>query len=287
MIITAPAKINLYLKVLSKRDDGYHQIETFFERISIFDRLSIESVRDSSTTIVCDDSRVPLGEESLMGRIARAFREKSGKKVHFYVKLEKNIPLGAGLGGGSSDAAALLKGMNSLTGFPLDEAALYEVSSQLGADIPFFVSEGSFARGTERGDIIQKVETDLEIWHILVTPPFEVSTRDIYNKISAFGLTNNRGVDRMFTAFLKQGNISGIAENLCNDLQAVTLRDFPTLEHVFSVLKTEGAKGVLLSGSGPTVFGIFGHEEVIKAEEKVRHVFPAEEGWKVFTARTY
>jgi 4-diphosphocytidyl-2-C-methyl-D-erythritol kinase len=285
MILTAPAKINLYLKVLSKRDDGYHEIETLFERISLFDNISIEPSR-RSTTITCDDAAVPTDAGSLMGRAVRLFGKETGRDLHFNIKLEKNIPVGAGLGGGSSDAAALLKGMNELSGFPLEEDALLSFAGRLGADVPFFVSDSPFAYGKGRGDIIQKINASLEVWHVVVTPPFEVSTKEVYGKVSAFSLTNTEGIDRIFTAFLDKRNISAIAENLCNDLQEVTLRDFPALKMVFSELEKEGALGVLLSGSGPTVFGIFGSEEAKKAERKLKKTFPAEENWKVSIART-
>lgn len=286
MELTAPAKINLYLKVLSKRDDGYHDIVTLFERVSLFDRIFLE-LSDFPTSIHCENPAVPTGEGSLMKRVVSLFCREAGKDIKFNVKLEKNIPISAGLGGGSSDAAALLKGMNELAGNPLGEEALFRISGQLGADVPFFLAESSFAYGRGRGDIIQSVESSLKLCHVLVSPPFEVSTRDVYEGLSAFGLTKDRGVDTMFTAFLDKGNISGLSENLCNDLQAVTLRNFPILEKVFSELKKEGAKGVLLSGSGPTVFGIFDCEEVEKAAESIRGTFPEEENWRVFTARTY
>ena len=285
MIFTAPAKINLCLKVFSKRDDGYHEIETLFERISLADQVSIEPCEET-TVIFCDNPGVPVDVNSLMGRAVRNFRKETGENLHFDIKIEKNIPIGAGLGGGSSDTAAILKGMNELSGFPLEEEALLELAGKLGADIPFFITDSRFAYGKGRGDIIEKIETPLEIWHVLITPPFEVRTKEVYGKVSAFSLTNNKGIDRIFTAFFGESNISAIAENLCNDLQELTLRDFPSLGNVFSELQKEGAKGVLLSGSGPTVFGIFGREEAMETGEKLKNVFPSRENWKVSVART-
>jgi 4-diphosphocytidyl-2-C-methyl-D-erythritol kinase len=286
MIFTAPAKINLYLKVLSKRDDGYHEIETLFERISIFDELSIEPSKDS-TLITCDDPRVPTDEGSLLGRTVKAFKRAIKEELNYKINLKKNIPIAAGLGGGSSDSASLLKGMNELAGFPLTEGELYNIASGLGADIPFFVSGKSFAYGRGRGDIIQGIESPLKMWHVLVAPPLEVPTKDIYKGLSAFSLTNNKGIDRIFTAFLNKADVSGIMENLYNDLQTVTLQDFPTVKDIFSALEKEGAGGVLLSGSGPVVFGIFSHEEAIRAADSLRQTFPDEENWKIFIANTY
>ncbi|MFQ5952325.1 MAG: 4-(cytidine 5'-diphospho)-2-C-methyl-D-erythritol kinase [Candidatus Omnitrophota bacterium] len=286
MIIAAPAKINLYLRVLSKREDGYHEIETLFERVSIFDNISIEPTT-SSTTITCDNPNVPTDDDSLMARTIAAFLEEAGTDLHFQINLEKKIPISSGMGGGSSDAASLLKGMNALAGSPLDGDTLLRVAGKLGADVPFFIADSRFAYGKGRGDVISRVESPLEIWHVLVTPPFEARTRDIYNKVSAFSLTKDEGVDRIFSAFLNGKDISAISENLCNDLQEIALENFPILEEVFSALKKEGAKGVLLSGSGPTVFGIFDREKAEKGGKNLRSIFPEEENWKVFVARTY
>ncbi len=285
MILTAPAKVNLYLRVISRREDGYHEIETLFERVSLFDRVSIEPAEDR-TIISCDDEKVPTDGDSLMARTVDAFRDRTGEKGHFRIGLEKNIPVSAGLGGGSSDAAALLKGLNELTGSPLEDNSLRDIGAVLGADIPFFLSDCSFALGTGRGDVISVVDTETSIRHIIVTPPFGVSTKDIYDKASAFDLTEERGVDRIITAFLKENDAKNIAENLRNDLQQIVLRDFPVLEEVISELREAGAQGVLLSGSGPTVFGIFGRTEAIQAEKLIRQAFRAEEGWRIFAAKT-
>ncbi|MEA3489449.1 MAG: 4-(cytidine 5'-diphospho)-2-C-methyl-D-erythritol kinase [Candidatus Omnitrophota bacterium] len=286
MIVTAPAKINLYLKILRQRDDGYHEIETLFERISIFDRISIETTREG-TVITCDDPGVPAGENSLLGKTVRAFVETAGKDLNFSVSLEKNIPVGAGLGGGSSDAAALLKGLNEISGFPLGEDDLLDISRSLGADVPFFFSDCSFGVGKGRGDIIEKLDVSASMWHVLVIPPFQVLTKDVYERITALDLTKDRDVDKMFTAFLYKNNINSLAEILRNDLQAIVLRDFPVLEKIFSELCKAGSKGVLVSGSGPTVFGIFERDEVEKAAGKMRRVFPPGENWRVCVAQTF
>ena len=267
-------------------DDGYHEIETLFERISIFDRIAIEPAKEK-TAITCTDPRVPVDENSLMGQTVKAFNERHGKDLHFRISLEKNIPVSAGLGGGSSDAAALLKGLNRIAGEPLDDGALLSMARALGADVPFFLNDCSFGYGSGRGDIIQKVETPMDIGHVLISPPFEVSTKKVYDRVSAFDLTKNTGVDKMFSAFLSENDINGLAENLRNDLQTIVLRDFPVLEKVFFELRKAGAKGTLLSGSGPTVFGIFELDRVMEAGERIRQFFSAEKDWRVYVARTY
>lgn len=286
MILTAPAKVNLCLKVIRRREDGYHDIETIFERVSVFDSVSIEPVK-GSTRITCDDPAVPVDEQSLMGRAVSAFRSRSGAEGHFRIDVKKNIPVSAGLGGGSSDAAAILSGLNQLAGSPLTRDELMLLGRELGADIPFFLSGASFACGSGRGDIIHPISSEAKLWHVMVKPPFGSDTKDVYGRLSAFDLTKEGSVDRMFTAFLSKNDIDGIAENLCNDLQIIVLRDFPVLGQVFSALGEAGAKGMLLSGSGSTVFGLFGREQAEKAAEKLRSAFKPEKGWKVFVAGTF
>ncbi|MBD3427223.1 MAG: 4-(cytidine 5'-diphospho)-2-C-methyl-D-erythritol kinase [Candidatus Omnitrophica bacterium] len=285
MEIAAPAKINLYLRVIKKLEDGYHQIETIFERISILDRVKAE-LSSSGTSISCSDENIPTGEESLLGRTVRSFRQRASLQEDFRVHIEKNIPVSAGMGGGSSDAAAVLILLNQLAGAPLGALELAEIGASLGADIPFFLSGYSYARGTGRGDVIEKVEDDRQLWHVVVTPPFGVSTKEVYGKIPAFTLTKNRLVDKMFTAFLRSNNIKGIPENFRNDLQDIVLREFPSLKRVFTALRSAGARGVLLSGSGPTVFGIFDREKADDAARYIRGEFP-EDKWRIQTARTY
>jgi len=288
MEITAPAKVNLYLKVIRERPDGYHDIETLFERISIFDMISVETAPPGETAITCADPSVPVGDDSLMARTVAYFREKAGTDTGFSISLEKNIPVGAGLGGGSSDAAALLVGLNVVEGSVLGKEDLLEIARRLGADVPFFLYDCSFGTGSGRGDEIEEVDIPLKIWHVLVNPPFEVSTKDIYNRVSAFGLTNDRAVDRIITAFPESEGVEALSKNLHNDLQAIVLQEFPLLEKVFCELEAQGAAGTLLSGSGPTVFGVFAEEEkAAAAAGELRQIFPAGDGWKIYTACTY
>jgi 4-diphosphocytidyl-2-C-methyl-D-erythritol kinase len=286
MIFTAPAKVNLYLEVRRRREDGYHDIETVFERVSIFDEVSIAPAC-GSTTIKCDDPSIPTGEKSLMARAVSVFKEKSGVREHFSIGLKKNIPVSAGMGGGSSDTATILGGLNRITGSPLSPDTLAAIGGSLGADIPFFLSGSSFAYGTGRGDMVYPLSGRPEIWHVIVNPPFGVPTKDVYGKLSAFSLTKERSVDKIFSAFLRKNDIEGIAGNLRNDLQIIVLQEFPVLKQVFSALTEAGAKGVLLSGSGPTVFGIFDSETAKKAADDLGRVFRQEEGWRIFAVKTY
>ena len=286
MIFRAPAKVNLYLEVIRRREDGYHDIETVFERVSIFDEISIEPA-SGVTTIKCDDPSIPTDEKSLMAGAVSAFKAKSGVEGYFDIEVKKKIPVAAGMGGGSSDTATILIGLNHITGSPLSPDALAAIGGSLGADIPFFLSGSSFAYGTGRGDIIYPLSGRTEIWHVIVNPPFGVPTKGVYGKLSAFSLTKKRSVDKIFSAFLGKNDIEGIAGNLRNDLQTIVLQEFPVLKQVLSALTETGAKGVLLSGSGPTVYGIFDRETAEKAADDMRRSFRKEDGWRIFAAKTY
>jgi len=285
MFITAPAKVNLFLRVLNKRNDGYHSIETIFEKVSLFDEINVDKI-DTETRIECDDPSIPVCSDSLIGLTVRLFKEKAGLSDNFAIKLKKNIPSGGGLGGGSSDAAAILRAMNTITGLKLNKTSLFDVACKLGADVPFFLSNSSFACGRGRGDIITELGIKRKMWHILVTPPFKILTKDIYGRISPFDLTKDIAPDRMLSTFLEKKNGVDLEKNLHNDLQPIVLREFPVFKKVFRELGDAGALGTLLSGSGSTVFGIFDEEDVRHAEEKLLRAFPKEENWRIYVVST-
>ncbi|MBF0216163.1 MAG: 4-(cytidine 5'-diphospho)-2-C-methyl-D-erythritol kinase [Candidatus Omnitrophica bacterium] len=285
MEFKAPAKVNLYLKVLAKRPDGYHDIETVFEKISLFDIVSVEAT-SKKTVITSNDPNIPVDNSSIMMRAASLFRDRAGNGKNFKVHLEKNIPVSAGLGGGSSDTATLLKAMNELSGSPLDTNTLNEMGGSLGADIPFFLHNHSFAYGTGKGDIISGMESMVKIWHVLINPPISVSTKEVYSLVNPLGLTNHNGVGRMFGDFLSGRDTWDIAKNLHNDLQHITLGIFPVLGETLRELMTQGAQGAIMSGSGPTVFGIFEEKEAFSAKERLREKFP-DRNWKIEVVTTY
>ncbi|MBF0253365.1 MAG: 4-(cytidine 5'-diphospho)-2-C-methyl-D-erythritol kinase [Candidatus Omnitrophica bacterium] len=285
MKILAPAKVNLYLEVIKKREDGFHEIETLFEKISLCDRLNINI--SETECIKSNDTNVPTGENSLLSNIIKAFKKKTNLNTEFNVYLEKNIPIAAGLGGGSSDAAALLKGINSLSGEALNKMQLASIASQYGADIPFFIYDESFAIGKGTGNEILPIHEHIKIEHILINPPFEVSTKEVYSKVSPFNLTKQKGTDKMFNAFLRKKDTANLAANLHNDLQAITLEKCPQLEAVLSSMEKAGAKGQLITGSGPTVFGIFDKEIIEEALILLSKEFKKEKGWRIFRAETY
>ena len=177
--LTAPAKVNLFLKVLGKRKDGYHNILTVFERITLEDRIRISKI-PSGIEIVCNKPITKNPKENLAYKAAKAILEKKKISVGVKIQIRKNIPIAAGLGGGSSDAAAVLTGINRLFRLGLDKKNLMAIGSGLGADIPFFILDETFAAGRGIGDKLAIIKSSMRFWHLLIYPGFGVSTARVY-----------------------------------------------------------------------------------------------------------
>ncbi len=288
MKIKAPAKVNLFLEVLKRRKDGFHSINTIFEKISITDEVHVE-LTGGARSITCSCEKIPVSEGSLLDRTVEAFSsEFSGCGPEFSVHVEKNIPVAAGLGGGSSDVAALLKGMNRITGGELSERRMSAIAASLGCDVPFFLSEASFAVGRGRGDEICELDFDQKLAHVVISPSLEVLSGDMYRAWDRMNLTNIQCIDRIISAFSgSEPDISALAGNFRNDLQTVVLERFPVLGALLKELLRAGALSALVSGSGPTVFGVFREEDIEKAYERLRNCDLIDGSWSLFLAKTW
>jgi 4-diphosphocytidyl-2-C-methyl-D-erythritol kinase len=272
--LRSPAKINLRLEILRKREDGYHELRTIFQKIDLCDRLHFCLKRKKGISIKVDHPGVPTGEKNLVYQAAQSILKKSGYQGGVEIEIEKRIPLGAGLGGGSSNAATALKAMNQLLRRGLSDRELMTLGGAIGADVPFFFLEGS-AIGTGIGEKLKKIQLPA-LWYILIYPGFEVSTRWAYQN---FVLTKNRFHFKFQKLFNTPENISKI---LLNDLEKVVSTEYPQIGLMKNILSSCGALGVLMTGSGPTVFGMFPtKEEATKAYRKVKNR-AAEKGWAVF-----
>ncbi len=250
----APAKINLVLRVLFRRPDGYHELFTIFQKITLFDRLKIELTETGLSLEVSGPVKVPL-EGNLCLKAAEAFLATVGVKRGVKIELYKEIPVGAGLGGGSSDAAAVLKALNELCRYPLTESDLLKLARSIGADVPFFISSQSTALARGIGDLLQPWPTH-EAWYLLVFPGFEISTTWAYQNLR---LTTRRKPPNYEPAqpLWEQG--------LVNDFETVVFEAYPVLKTIKNFLLELGAVAALLSGSGATMFGVF--EEQKKAQK--------------------
>jgi 4-diphosphocytidyl-2-C-methyl-D-erythritol kinase len=276
-VISSPAKINLFLHVTEKRPDGYHEIKTLMCPIDLLDTVTM-TFGVSATTVVCNHPEVPDGTGNIAYKAARFFYEAASLEGDVAVYIDKKIPVAAGLGGGSSNAAAVLRGLNEYYGRPLTTRQLMTVGLQAGADVPFFVfGRPAFATGI--GEKLEHVAGLPCLWVVLVHPRIEISTAWVYQNLN-LRLTiceENNNV----AGFLE--DFSSIQDVLCNDLEQVTAREFPEIESAKAAVLQAGAKGALMSGSGPTVFGLFeNRDQAVAAFEILRQ----NQTWDTFLVRT-
>jgi 4-diphosphocytidyl-2-C-methyl-D-erythritol kinase len=266
----APAKLNLRLKVIGRRPDGYHELVSLMVPVDICDMLEFQVIPEK-IELVWEGLPVPVDEHNLVQRAAAAFFDRSSVRGGISVRVSKNIPVAAGMGGGSSDAAATLLSLNHLWSGPLSPGALKDLALQLGADVPFFLDpRPSIARGV--GEILEPVERWPEFWYLIVTPRFQVSTAWVYGNLR-LGLTTNE-YDRIKDKLGKESLV--ISQFLENDLESVTSAKFPILDRIKKTLLDAGAEGALMTGSGPSVFGVFGSRN--KAEQAREEILPHDFG---------
>jgi len=248
--VFAPAKINLCLHVLGRRPDGYHELAMLMQRVALFDRLDIELVDGNDVTVGCPGLQLACGEQNIVEKAVRLLLAHVGLKQGVSVKVEKKIPAAAGLGGGSSDAAAVLQGLDELLGLGLPRSELMALGVRLGADVPFFLYEQT-AWVTGIGECLQHWPGLPPVTLVLVNPGVVVSTAWVFQSL---GLTCPTPMARI-PRFPERA--SDLVCLLHNDLEVVTCRHYPVITTIKERLVASGADGALMTGSGATVFGLF------------------------------
>jgi 4-diphosphocytidyl-2-C-methyl-D-erythritol kinase len=275
LVIPSPAKINLFLKVVEKRPDGYHEIITLLSPISLSDTVML-AFHQPATSVECPHPSVPDGEGNLAYRAASLFFEATSIDDGVAVSIDKVIPVAAGLGGGSSNAAAVLLGLNQHYGSPLDDEQLKEIAIKVGADVPFFLMRSAaIARGI--GDRLEAYEALPRRSVLLVCPTHEVSTAWVYKNLN-LALTN---CEKSFKYRYFQEDFSKVIDLLCNDLEQVTASKFPEVKVIERALLDLGAETALMSGSGPSVFGLFSNAQ--QAENALGSI-KGRNKWETFLA---
>jgi 4-diphosphocytidyl-2-C-methyl-D-erythritol kinase len=259
--IRAPAKLNLSLRIIGKRADGYHLLDSVMVPISLYDEIIIvrESGKRGAKTnpaakliVVCKHPLVPSGPRNLVYRAAALLMQMSAANGRHRIEIRKRIPVGAGLGGGSSDAAATLIGMNRLLALDLSVSKLRRIAAPLGADVPFFI-DARPARARGIGEQLTPIREFPRLWAIVLYPGFPVSTSSVYRK---FTLTLTKPTaNTSINSLLRSAD--GLRKLLVNDLESVTFKRYPELGLLKENLIREGAVAALMSGSGSSVFGIF------------------------------
>ncbi len=287
MNILSPAKVNLRLEILKKREDGYHEIFSLIQGVGLYDEIEIEILDTKGIVLEIEGRYSNFLEDldkrdNLAYRGAQAFIDASGIYKGVRVHLYKRIPVAAGLGGGSSNAASVLMGLNSIFEYPLSEEELISIGRGIGADVPFFFLRGpALASGV--GDMLERVELP-ELWYVIVWPRIPISTRDAYESLK-FGLTKkilDINIESLKDNLRDVGFLSGF---LCNDLEKVGVERYPEIGFIKEALCRYDPIGALMSGSGSSVFGVFVDRD--KAEEaytgfKEGHL---KKGWAVFMAK--
>ena len=258
--LKAPAKINWFLSVLNKRDDGYHNIVSPMQCVDLFDVLTFEEAEDIH---LLSDLSIPA-EGNLVFKAAALLKRASSYKFGARIELQKNIPVAAGLGGGSSDAAYTLMGLNRLWGLNFDRKALMDLAAEIGSDVPFFLA-GNFSLIEGRGEKVTAVNTECSMILLLVKPDISVSTAWAYNSFKT-GLTKKTVDIKLFCQALDRKNYAFLRDAVWNDLEDVVIRKYPVIGELKEKLKQNGAVFSLMSGSGSAVFGVFNAiEEAVNA----------------------
>ncbi|HKY05878.1 MAG TPA: 4-(cytidine 5'-diphospho)-2-C-methyl-D-erythritol kinase [Blastocatellia bacterium] len=255
--IRSYAKINWRLDVLGRREDGFHELRTVLQTVSLYDTLRISPAADR-LEIACNDPQVPVDETNLVYKAAAALARRAGLRPAARISIEKRIPVAAGLGGGSSNAAAALEGLRRFWSVRVGPEELIEIASGLGSDVPFFLMGGT-ALGVGRGEEVYPLEEVDCPWLVLANPGIAVSTAEAYKKLSR--LTRKNPARIMPFALIAAKGIRELPLAATNDLEQAVLAAHPEIAEVKQRLLALGAGHALMSGSGATVFGVFDNEE--------------------------
>lgn len=255
--LKAYAKINLGLDVVKKLPNGYHQVKMIMQTVGIYDELTLERAK-GDITVTTDSCELPTGENNLIYKAARLMRETYHIQEGIRIHLQKNIPIAAGMAGGSTDAAAAMKGINHLFGLELPTEELMRISVTIGADVPYCILGGTaLAEGI--GEKLTPLTPAPSCFVLVAKPDISVSTKYVYEHLDAAGIDAHPDIDGMVTA-IECGSLQGILDRMGNVLESVTVSAHPVIHTLKERMLELGAAGSLMSGSGPTVFGIFLNE---------------------------
>ncbi len=250
LTMAAPAKINYLLDVIGKRPDGYHDLRMIMQRVNLCDEITLTLTNTPDINVTCNSKGAPDGADNIAWKAARVLIDRAKCSTGVNIEIIKNIPVAAGLGGGSSDAASVLMGMNELLQLGLAEQELMEIGCTLGADVPFFIfKETALAEGI--GEKLTPLPNMPKCWILLINPGVHVSTAWVYRSLQL----TSRGELNKLPEFFE--SIEQVVSILSNDLESVTISAFPVIADIKARLMNMGAVGSMMSGSGPTIFGIF------------------------------
>lgn len=264
--LKALAKINLGLDVVRRREDGYHEVRMIMQTIHLYDRLDIKRTKESGIQIQTNLSFLPVNENNLIYKAAKLLMDEFSITDGVSVKLDKRIPVAAGMAGGSTDAAAMLFGMNRLFSLGLTKRQLMERGVQIGADVPYCIMRGTaLAEGI--GEALSPLPPMVKCPVLIAKPSISVSTKFVYQNLKLDDTTIHPDIDRLIDD-IKAKNLHDIAAHMGNVLETVTIPNYPVIDEIKKHMLSNGAVGAMMSGSGPTVFGLFDDEDTAKKAYK-------------------
>lgn len=260
--LKALAKINLGLDVTGQREDGYHDVRMVMQTIHLYDRVEIKKTKSPQIHVQTNLFYLPIDEDNLVYKAAKLMKDEFRIREGVRITLQKFIPVAAGMAGGSSDAAAVLVGMNRIFNLGLKQSKLMELGLKLGADVPFCVMRGTaLAEGI--GEILTPLPPMPKCPVLIAKPAVSVSTKHVYEQLKLGAATEHPNIDQIVEN-IKAKNLKGIAENMGNILEPVTAKEFPVVKEIKKLMKENGALNAMMSGSGPTVFGLYANEKEIR-----------------------
>ena len=262
IVLKSYGKINLGLDVLRRREDGYHEVRMIMQTVGLYDVLTMKKRKDDKIEMTCNLSFLPTDERNLVYKAVKLIKDKYHIKDGVEINLSKRIPVAAGMAGGSSNCAAALKGMNQLFDLGLSIDELCEIGVTLGADVPYCIMRGT-ALSEGIGEILTELPAPPQCHLVIAKPQISVSTKAVYGKLRVNELAPEEHPDIDGTmAAIKNGDLDGVIERLGNVLETVTVPDHPEIAEIKEIMVENGACGSLMSGSGPTVFGIYKDREL-------------------------
>ena len=251
--LCSPAKLNLSLKVLGKRPDGYHTLSTLFEKINLCDDIYLTRTKTGKIRIACNHPAVPKGKKNLAYKAAQMLQRDFALADGVDIRIVKRIPVAAGLAGGSSNAATTLLGLNRIWRLELTEKELVSYAKRIGSDVPLFISKHIFCHGTERGDRIKEVKINKKFWHVLVMPRLKVYSGEVFKALK-IRLTKKADNANILTCALRENDLERVGRYLSNDLEAAIGRAHPQLLKIKNNIKNITGIDACFSGSGPSIF---------------------------------
>ena len=260
--LKARAKINLGLDVVRRREDGYHEVKMVMQMLRLYDQIDIEMTQESGIFVRSNLSFLPTDERNIAYKAAKVMIDQFGLEQGVIIRIEKHIPVAAGMAGGSTDCAAVLYGMNKLFGLRLNQKKLRELGVKLGADVPYcLMRQTALSEGI--GEILTPISPLQDCPILIAKPSVSVSTRHVYEHLKLDEQTMHPDIDGIVTA-LADGDLYGVTDRMANVLETVTVPEHPVIDEIKKQMMASGAVNALMSGSGPTVFGIFDDEEKAK-----------------------